>query len=218
MQTKDLQEESSEGKIVGSLNLQYLFAGGNLFTVTSVFLLFIVAQVAASGVDYFVSYWTSIEESRNATNTENGSDGSQWSTNFCIYIYSALIVALFGIALVRSMLFYKLAMWCSENLHNTMFDRVIGTSMRFFDTNPSGRILNRFSKDIGNIDEWLPKTMLDAAQILLISAGSVVLVGIVNNYFLVLVAVISIFFLLLRYIFLKSSKNIKRLEGISKRF
>lgn len=222
MQTKDLQEESSKGKIRGSLNLKYLLAGGNLFTVLNIFFLFILAQVAASAVDYFVSYWTKIEEFRNVTSIGNDTiviadkTGSEWSTDLCIYIYSGLIVALFVIALTRSMLFYKLAMWSSENLHNTMFDRVISTSMRFFDTNPSGRILNRFSKDMGNIDEWLPKTILDAGQILLIMAGSLVLVALVNPYFLILVAIISVFFLLLRNVFLKSSKNIKRLEGISK--
>lgn len=33
--------------------------------------------------------------------------------------------------------------------------------MRFFDTNPSGRILNRFSKDIGAIDELVTMCVLD---------------------------------------------------------
>lgn len=37
-----------------------------------------------------------------------------------------------------------------------MFNGIISTSMRFFDTNPSGRILNRFSKDMGATDEFLP--------------------------------------------------------------
>lgn len=39
--------------------------------------------------------------------------------------------------------------------------------MRFFDINPSGRILNRFSKDMGAVDEFLPKAVLDATQIIL---------------------------------------------------
>lgn len=46
--------------------------------------------------------------------------------------------------------------------------------------------------------------------------GSLVLVAIVNPYFLIMVGIMSILFMILRRIFLKSSKNIKRLEGISK--
>lgn len=221
MQAKNLQEESSKGKIRGSLTLHYLRAGGGLFIVFNVFILFLLAQVAASGVDYFVSFWTKVEEFRNLTSSSNDTTVvvdktvPEWSTDLCINIYSGLIVALFAIALTRSMLFYKLAMWSSENLHNTMFDRVISTTMRFFDTNPSGRILNRFSKDVGNVDELLPKAVLDAGQILLNVAGALVLIALVNPYFIIAVALISIFFLFLRNIFLRSAKNIKRLEGIS---
>lgn len=47
-------------------------------------------------------------------------------------------------------------------------------------------------------------------------AGSLVLVAVVNPQFLILVGITGIFFLLLRHVFLRSSKNIKRLEGISK--
>lgn len=40
----------------------------------------------------------------------------------------------------------QLAMRASRNLHNTMFQGVSRARMYFFHTNPSGRILNRFSK------------------------------------------------------------------------
>lgn len=49
----------------------------------------------------------------------------------------------------RSIGFYSICVRASQNLHNAMFDGIISTTMRFFDTNPGGRILNRFSKDIG---------------------------------------------------------------------
>lgn len=216
---KDLQEESSKGKVSGSLFLRYMLAGGNWCTVLFVLLLYIVTQAAASGVDFFVSFWVNIEEFRNVSTPSDGvvvERAEVWTKEFCIYIYSSLIVALFFVALVRSMLFYKLAIWSSQKLHDTIFHNVIGATMRFFDTNPSGRILNRFSKDIGGIDELLPKVILDAGQILLTMVGSLVLVTVVNPYFLILVAIVGVFFLILRHIFLKTSKNVKRLEGISK--
>ncbi|KAI4466028.1 atp-binding cassette sub-family c [Holotrichia oblita] len=179
--TKDYQEDTSRGKVKGSLFLQYMLAGGNIFVVIIVFSLYSLAQAAASGVDYFVSYWTNVEELRNAhtmpnfTEFANGNETvaaiiarqELMSTEVCIYIYAGLIVSLFVIALSRSMLFYKVAMIASENLHNNMFMNVIYTSMRFFDLNPSGRILNRFSKDMGAVDELLPKAILDAGQVFL---------------------------------------------------
>ncbi|KAJ8933694.1 hypothetical protein NQ314_013860 [Rhamnusium bicolor] len=217
---KDMQETSSKGKVHGSVMWKYFLAGGNICFVSIVLLLYALSQLMASGVDFFVSYWVNIEEFRNVSRPGNATDevvitpSVQWSTETCLYIYGGGIVGLFIIALLRSVLFYKLAMISSQKLHDVMFNSVIRATMRFFDTNPSGRILNRFSKDMGAIDELLPKAALDAGQILLLMVGSLVLVAIVNPQFLILVAIDGVFFLLLRHVFLKSSKNIKRLEGI----
>lgn len=88
--------------------------------------------------------------------------------------------------------------------------------MRFFDTNPSGRILNRFSKDMGAVDEVLPKAILDASQIILNMVGAIVVTATVNPYFLIPIGVLGLIFMAVRTMYLKTSKNIKRLEGISK--
>lgn len=53
----------------------------------------------------------------------------------------------------------------SIKLHNLMFSNIMSATMRFFDTNPSGRILNRFSKDMGIVDEILPRMILDSMQV-----------------------------------------------------
>ncbi|VEN35015.1 unnamed protein product [Callosobruchus maculatus] len=216
---KEMQEDSSKGKVKGSVFMQYLLAGGNICVVSIVLALYVLAQALASGVDYFVSYWVNIEQYRNSSRPNTTEDVEvkpyqDWSTEICLYIYGTGLGLLFIVALARSMGFYKLAMRSSMRLHNQMFCSVLESTMRFFDTNPSGRILNRFSKDLGAVDELLPKVVLDAGQILLIMVGALVLVTIVNPYFLILVAIIAFFFGIMRHIFLKTSKNIKRLEGI----
>lgn len=147
-------------------------AGGGWCFVITVLLLYLLAQVFASGVDYFVSYWINIEELRNGVEDRNGtiivkSVAVEPTTETFLYMYGGLIVALFVAALSRSMLFYKLAMRSSQNLHDAMFSATISAPMRFFDTNPAGRILNRFAKDIGATDELLPKAILDAGQVLI---------------------------------------------------
>lgn len=66
------------------------------------------------------------------------------------------------------------------------------------------------------MDEFLPKAILDASQIILNMVGSIVVTATVNPIFLVPIGVLGIFFMIVRKIYLKTSKNIKRLEGISK--
>ena len=40
-------------------------------------------------------------------------------------------------------------------LHNTMLQRVLGAPISFFDTTPLGRIVNRFTADLGIADMGL---------------------------------------------------------------
>lgn len=55
--------------------------------------------------------------------------------------------------------FYALLKFCqnaSVKLHNAMTVGVVGATMSFFDTHFIGNILNRFSYDLNNIDEFIP--------------------------------------------------------------
>uniref|UniRef100_A0A182NL50 Uncharacterized protein n=1 Tax=Anopheles dirus TaxID=7168 RepID=A0A182NL50_9DIPT len=222
-------EGTSRGKVQGSLLLSYLGSGANALVMFGLLALFLATQLAASGADYWVAFWTSQEEQRlfRAAHAENFTDGNAeattaeplqplLSTETCMAIHGALVGSIFLIAITRSISFYQTSVRASQNLHDAMFKGCVTTTMRFYDTNPSGRILNRFSKDMGSVDELLPKAMLDATQIILSLCGTLVVTVIVNPLFLIPLAVLGVVFGFVRRIYLKTSKNIKRLEGITR--
>lgn len=132
------------------------------------------------------------------------------------YIFTVIIVATIAVTLTRSFLFFNLAMRASTQLHNFMFRGITRAAMYFFNTNPSGRILNRFSKDMGQVDEILPAVMMDVIQIFLSLGGIVIVIAIVNPLFLLPTMVLGVIFYQLRTFYLKTSRNVKRLEAISK--
>lgn len=107
-------------------------------------------------------------------------------------------------------------MRASINLHNSMFIGLIRARMFFFNTNPSGRILNRFSKDMGQVDEILPGIAIDVVQIFLALAGIIGVVAIVNPYLLIPTVIIGIIFYFLRVFYLKTSTSVKRIEATTR--
>ncbi|KAK4880755.1 hypothetical protein RN001_008901 [Aquatica leii] len=146
-----------------------------------------------------------------------GSD-SFWffSRETCIYIYSGIALAVIVITLTRSFSFFTLCMNSSIRLHDNMFNSITHATMKFFNTNTSGRILNRFSKDMGAVDELLPAAMIDAVQIGLGLVGIIIVVGVVNYWLMIPTFLTVLIFFGLRTFYLTSSRSIKRLEGITR--
>uniref|UniRef100_A0A0K8VHX2 Putative multidrug resistance-associated protein lethal(2)03659 n=1 Tax=Bactrocera latifrons TaxID=174628 RepID=A0A0K8VHX2_BACLA len=223
-----VQENREEGKIGWSLYTRYFTASGGylLFTITMFFC--VAAQVLGSGSDYFLSYW--VNKNEGSTETESKNFGARIIGRLYgrdvrinnetdptdIYIFSAIILATIIFSLSRSLLFFTMAKRSSIALHNAMFRGLTRASMYFFHTNPSGRILNRFSKDLGQVDEILPSVLMDVLQIFLGCAGIVVVITVVNLWNLLITVVLCIIFYFLRAFYLNTSRDVKRLEAVTR--
>lgn len=79
-----------------------------------------------------------------------------------IILYTILIVCTLLLYLMRTFGFFLMCLRISLRLHDHLFNGIIRAYMYFFNNNPSGRVLNRFSSDISNIDVALPQAMLDS--------------------------------------------------------
>lgn len=114
----------------------------------------------------------------------------------------------------RGVLFFKMCMHASKVLHDRMFQSILGAKMQFFDVNPSGRILNRFSKDMGAIDELLPKALMDFIQVALVMIGILIVICIMNPILLLATFVVAIADICILKVYLRPAQELKRLEGI----
>lgn len=97
-----------------------------------------------------------------------------------------------------------------------MFYGILHAPMRFFDLNSSGRILNRFSRDMGAIDELMPRIMLDALQITLVMCGIIGVVLFVNPPMILALLIVIVLFTGIIKLYMRPSQDLKRLEGICK--
>lgn len=79
-----------------------------------------------------------------------------------------------------------------------------------------GRILNRFTKDMGALDETLPRTLLEVLQTYTTLAAVLVLNALALYWTLIPSALLILMFAFFVKIYLKTAQSVKRLEGTSK--
>uniref|UniRef100_A0A8C7JJH3 Multidrug resistance-associated protein 4 n=1 Tax=Oncorhynchus kisutch TaxID=8019 RepID=A0A8C7JJH3_ONCKI len=189
-----LEESRSEGTIGLHLYLKYFRAGANVLVLLALVFLNLLAHVSVLmySPDVFVSF----------------------CTLFCLCIGLTGATIVFGF--LRSLVFFNVLVNSAQTLHNRMFTAILRTPVRFFDINPIGRILNRFSKDIGYLDSLLPWTFVDFIQVFLQILGVIIVAAAVIPWILIPVVPLLVVFLFLRRYFLQTSRDIKRLESTTR--
>lgn len=182
------REVQAEGSVDFKVYKGYFKAVGSNLIVAIVLFLRVVCQAAASGIDYFVAQWVNWEEEAavraenatlismnssysldlyNSTNLNSTTVMDELAKERMQYVtFYAIIMASFVVIIFKSEFsFFYMCMRASQNLHDKLFRGVTGTYMSFFNNNPSGRVLNRFSKDIGSIDTSLPNCLFDCTVV-----------------------------------------------------
>lgn len=162
---KDIgEEEKATGDISNEVYWKYFRAGGSVCSLIFLAVIFITGQVVNSGANSWLSYWID-EETLRAASQLNKSSGDgvsyltdagsnpqevhitqwQWSDengylrqDIGIYIYTACVIGSAFFVALRSLLFTRMCVNASRKLHDFMFTNFFLTTMRFFNTNPSG--------------------------------------------------------------------------------
>uniref|UniRef100_A0A182YG78 ABC transmembrane type-1 domain-containing protein n=1 Tax=Anopheles stephensi TaxID=30069 RepID=A0A182YG78_ANOST len=205
------KEGQEDGTVQFKVYLDFLKSVNSVSFVAFTALLMIGFQVACSGTDYFVFIWVDWEET--VANTLE----ARWTTDDHVLFYAGAIIITILLT-TNSFAFFEMCLKASLHLHAALYHGVSETSMLFFHQNPSGRVMNRFSKDIGLVDTSLPTVMIDSLYFFLELAGIIVIVALANYWLLIPTAVMGAVFYVLRFIFLRTARNVKRVEAISKCF
>lgn len=66
------------------------------------------------------------------------------------------------------------------------------------------------------IDEFIPRSILDATQNMLSILGSIIIVAILNPYMLIAVTILIIIAYFIHKVYMRTSKNLQRLDRIGK--
>ncbi|XP_054470688.1 ATP-binding cassette sub-family C member 4-like [Anoplopoma fimbria] len=210
------EESRSEGNVGLSLYVKYFRAGANFLVLLVLILLNALAHITFVLHDWWLACWASEQKHINVTEHLNGSFPRELDLDLYLGVYAGLTATSVVFGFLRSLVFFNVLVSSAQTLHNSMFDAILRTPVHFFDINPIGRILNRFSKDIGYLDSLLPWTFVDFIQVFLQVIGVIAVAAIIIPWILIPVVPLLAVFLFLRRYFLQTSRDIKRLESTTR--
>ena len=141
-----------------------------------------------------------------------GCNSTDLIDSFKLYSISCTSSMIFAFT-VSIMLFFILVE-SSQNVHDMALVGLINSPLRFYTINPVGRILNRFSQDLGRVDAKLPDSTEETITTVSVFLG-VVVIGLWSNWFsiiLILPMLVGLYYL--RAFYLKTAREVKRFDSI----
>ncbi|KAG7398177.1 hypothetical protein PHYBOEH_011500 [Phytophthora boehmeriae] len=201
------EEDRVKGTVTADVYKTYFNESGmnGLVVILLVVLFYTGSQAVRVVVDWWPSHWAKAM----SDTTYSGEAFALW--------YVGLIVVAAMLTLGRALFLTESCVRTSKNLHNELFRRVLAAPVnRYFDVTPVGRVLNRFSNDLDQLDSLLPKDYQLLLQHSSMALGSLVVSAFASYWIAVAyIPIIAVFFITGQY-FKKTSCEVKRLEGVTR--
>ncbi|KAK1994100.1 hypothetical protein LX36DRAFT_660894 [Colletotrichum falcatum] len=204
--SKQTKEHMEQGKVKWNVYFEYA-KNSNIVAVAVYIIALLASQTAQIGGSAWLKTWSE----------ENEKAGGNLNVGYYIGIYFA-----FGIGSSLLTVLQTLILWifcsieASRKLHERMANAIFRSPMSFFDTTPTGRILNRFSSDIYRVDEVLARTFnmlfVNAAR----SCFTLAIISVTTPPFTALIVPIVLIYYWIQRYYLRTSRELKRLDSVTK--
>eukprot|EP00058_Branchiostoma_floridae_P010039 XP_002595527.1 hypothetical protein BRAFLDRAFT_118956 [Branchiostoma floridae] len=220
----------AEERSVGSVRLQHYLiyaAACGPIAVVLLLLLQLSKHGLQIGIDFWLSAWASAgtmagspSEPQNSTVNQTMGNASKAppavDVSYYIIGYTGLSVAAIVLTAFASALTILTMIRGAKKLHEAMVRNVVLAPMRFFDTTPTGRVLNRMSEDTATIDLRLPLIMEHLIRVVLLICSALLVNAVVTPYFLIGAVPIVVFYYMVQKYYRATAREIKRLDNINK--
>ncbi|KAG2143718.1 hypothetical protein DEU56DRAFT_792331 [Suillus clintonianus] len=135
---------------------------------------------------------------------------------FYVGVYALIGFATAAVSILSTAIQYNGALKASRSIFRQLLTGVVRATMRWHDVTPAGRMLNRFGKDIETIDSNLASSLSAVNQSLATFAAAIITVVFFFPLFLIPAVVIGFFYRLLALGYLKTGRDLRRMESNSR--
>jgi ABC-type multidrug transport system fused ATPase/permease subunit len=205
-ESKIMSDEDREmGAVKGSLYWSYIKAlGGDTAYASLLIFLLILGAFVVSGFPLLNQWWLSYFTGKPDLMTPMKG----------VLIYGVLAFSSLAVQITNQIFWLDRGIKAGINLHNKMLSSLLKAPMRFFDTTPVGRLLQRFSRDLESVDIQLQWSFEAAVQSLFQIIVSLFLIVLNVPLILFLLVPLSFVYYQLQLLYRMSAREVKRLDSI----
>jgi ABC-type multidrug transport system fused ATPase/permease subunit len=239
---KFVEEETREqGSVRKHIYYTYLRDSGGWSYWVAAFFVFTTVEVFTVGQSWWLKIWTGNEVAEQGHDmhifNHSGQHGfsyavgvgqtsihtlaapktqGQHSLNFYLSIYVLLAVLSSLVATFRFFYVYLGSIKASRKLFEKLNFVILRAPLRWLDTVPVGRILNRFTADFHIVDSQLANSISFGAGSFLSLIGVIVAALFVTPYILLLAGILLLICLYYAIVYLNGARPVKRIESTTK--
>ncbi|XP_070201507.1 multidrug resistance-associated protein 1-like isoform X2 [Littorina saxatilis] len=207
------EEKAESGRVKLSVFMAYFRAIG-LGVTGIIFLLYIVYQGLSVFSSIWLSQWTDDDLLANIS-LANTSDYRNTNYKY-LGVYAGLGLGQAMSALLFNVLSSTRMVVAAGTLHQRLLSNTMRAPMSFYDTTPSGRIVNRFSSDVAIVDNTLPATIKNALTQLFGVLSTFIVICYGTPIFVAVIVPLGVFYYLVQRFYIPTSRQLKRLESTTR--
>jgi ABC-type multidrug transport system fused ATPase/permease subunit len=148
------------------------------------------------------------------TNGKDDSSNDQLDMYLSIYIMITMTNIVVGAGRFASLYYGTLR--ASKKLYQLLLRRVLRAPIRFFDTTPIGRILNRFSKDFEYVDSGVPNDLMYFIVQWLVILTSIMTVCVVLPAFIIPMILVTFLNVMVGKRYSAASRELRRMDSVTR--
>ncbi|KAJ0406074.1 hypothetical protein ATCC90586_005898 [Pythium insidiosum] len=197
-----VQEEARQaGRVSKRVFRAYFDAVGGMGVVVFLLVVQCVWQALQILSDLWLSYWTGTSDEEQRAHV---------SRNLLIYVGLALGSSV--MVLLRTLTVSFSGIRGARKMFDSMTTSLLQAPMSFFDTNPVGRILNRYGDDVSNVDFRLPFAYGTMLAVTFSNGCTLFTAAAVTKFFGLLIIPILFVYVRVGLFYLRPARELQRLQ------
>ncbi|XP_058792374.1 multidrug resistance-associated protein 1 isoform X5 [Phymastichus coffea] len=202
-------EKAETGSVKWKVYSHYLKSIG-WFLALSTIIMNAVFQSFSIGSNMWLSEWSDDKSLHNKSTYDPSKQ------KIYLGIYGALGLGQATFVLLAQLTMAIGCLRSSNLLHYMLLFGILRSPIGFFDTTPSGRLLNRFGKDVDVIDNVLPHNIKTWLFCLVSVIATLFVISYSTPIFIAVIVPIGVIYYFIQRFYVATSRQLKRLESVSR--